>query len=83
MMNTAGWALVVVAITLCQQPFAAGQWNPPWRPSYNVNASTITVSNSLLYMSLTYTQWQGYFNNTFVLPYGTCVGPLHGLVAQM
>lgn len=69
MIQPALWTLIAAVVALCQQPILA-QWNPPWRPSYSANSSTVTVSNGYLFISLTYTQWQGYFNNTFVLPAG-------------
>ena len=68
-MQKAVRALISVVVALCQQPVAA-QWNPPWTPSYNVNASTYTVHNGSLWITLNYTNWQGYFNNTWTLPYG-------------
>ena len=62
-------ALIAVAAALCQQPVAA-QWNPPWIPSYSVSASTYTVHNGSLWITLTYTNWQGFFNNIWTLPNG-------------
>ena len=69
MKSTQGLVLIAVIVALRQQRVAA-QWNAPWRPSYSVNASSYSVAGNILYINLTYTNWQGYFNNTWTLPSG-------------
>lgn len=56
--------LVLCMSALCQ--LGAAQW----RPSYHPNTPLTTITNDRFTSQFQYTQWQGYFLNTVVIPAG-------------
>ena len=41
-----------------------------WRPSYQPTEATYVVRNDTFNLLLEYTNWQGYFENTYTVPAG-------------
>lgn len=41
-----------------------------WRPSYQPTEATYVVRNDTFNLVLEYTNWQGYFENTYTVPAG-------------
>ena len=41
-----------------------------WRPSYQPTEATYVVRNDIFNLVLEYTNWQGYFENTYTVPAG-------------
>lgn len=41
-----------------------------WRPSYQPTSVTYSITNDTFILFLAYSNWQGYFNNTYTIPAG-------------
>ena len=69
MVRAAGLLLVAVVVALTQPGEAQ------WRPNYQPATLAYSVVNNSLDFSFIYSQWQGYFNNTWTLPAGAHSAP--------